>query len=954
MIIKINFFDDEMSMSLENLIQNYSVHEGELEFSILNTRSRTFHIPRNNYAKFMIDYCRGIDNKQIIPLGEVSDKSREIPLIGYFRLIFNDMDSKTDDFDHELYTTSFLLAIVKAYQDTIFELFYENGDSGSEYIALLCLSKPVLNYSDESEGGELTMQKIRIQFPWCRMNKKFYQANFLPILKNNLSRSKLENYCIETMAIPIVEMMYDYKDVIPLYGSEDSGSIIKLIGGVINDKDIEDNNVASSEMFKYFSWSTIKPKQHQYFQRCKAPFHGIDQLDYPPEYWAPIILSSDFYDRLLQPRDGIVSKGIKKPIHNPLTFEDVVDSEDPKDLLFDLTKILSRDRFKDICFWKELGEIAYKTFDAHPEMSSHKKNPDNEGFKWWVQMSLISESGFTEHDCLRYWKLINKEKIRLTVKRIAEYALQDNPVRYKEWHSIWVRKAYDNMFEDCSDEKMGRAFYRLHWLKFIFTSRGSKSSEKWYMFDLTRLIATNSSRIESEIKGLFRSNMASILSEYSTKMRNTNVSETVQRELSRMCSKISATISETEKNGVKTKIVRSASLFFEVPDFYNFKDKDPYLTGASNCVIEARDDEIYHRRGYIEDYITKNTHVPYYPDFGFDNPEVRRVQEIVDQIFVYNQEVIRFFWIFLASLLRGRNAEKHINIFIGDGDNGKSIILKMIKSCLGDYSIDFPSEILTCKNKGSSGSANPEISQAEGSKVAFISELNNDEKFASGPPKKYSGGDTIFNRGLYESGGSIEQTWKIIIATNIMMEFENADKALMERILVFPFAGRFMDEAPRELSEQIRTRQFPMDRNLENQIGMLTPAMLFLMAYHYKEYRSVKMKTIIPTVMKDYLEEYWLTHDIYLTFIDEVLIKHYDVDQSMRKIKREEPSISVKDVKNVFVTWFKERYSNSKKPMPTMQMIGTCLADPKRLGSARQDRKWGGISLKPEYIESED
>lgn len=918
-----------MTSSISGSFDKYIVPDGQIPF--INMQSnQTFKIYKRSFGKFMMDYSRYIETGQILDIGQNLGDFKNIPVILNFRFKFNSYEG-FDGMEHNFYTETFLLFLVYQFQ-LILEKNYNISEQKHETRAIICLALPFLE-------NDITYQDIRIQFPWAVVDQKFFLKKLIPEYKKAIDKSK--EYLIEEIYGKISDALI-LNRYIGLYGSDNSWKEVRYLPFL--DSDIY-NYQRSGKEYSYLDIKNLDPFSHSIFTKNNISTDEYRRTSYGPKFYLPFILSLDYYTNPLTGKNGTEELHVKKKI-------EAVDSDYPEDILLNLGTLINPAKYQDEYFWKEMGRIAYKTFKAQPEKLYNNTEIKNKGFIWWWDQTYNSQNGKSKKDCIEFWNQIKENDLYASVKRVAEYIKIDSYEIYKQWKTDWVNKAIGKLKFNITDEKMARIFYRINWLKFLFVN--SDETKRWFIFNKNIIRRSNIQEVNQKISKKLSKYLNNYMSSIIDILKNTDVDSDSENVLKyeQEKSNIQKSIMNIQQVVFKNKIVKESENFFICQDFYTYKDKNPYLLGTSNSIVEAREYDIHTRNGFIEDYITKSTLIPIQEGLSEESEEVKKVQEIINQIFLYDKEIVDYFWLFLASLLRGKNAEKRLNFFIGNGDNGKSIILKMINAVFGDYSVTLPQAILTANEKTSSGSATPELAQAEGSRIATITELNNDQKLGSGAPKRLSGEDALYSRGLYKEGRSITQTWKIIIATNIMPRFQNPDKALFDRVMIFPFDANFSDYYPESLEKRIEKGIFPKDLDLENKIPNLAPALLYLMCKKYPDYRKYGLKKNIPLKIKQNINSYWDESDIYRNFIITALEQYFVEEENYLKPDTRY-QVRVNEVMDAFITWFN---INEFKNIDTKPNIRGYLSDPKRLGP--WDRKingWYGIRISEEFItKSED
>ena len=138
----------------------------------------------------------------------------------------------------------------------------------------------------------------------------------------------------------------------------------------------------------------------------------------------------------------------------------------------------------------------------------------------------------------------------------------------------------------------------------------------------------------------------------------------------------------------------------------------------------------------------------------------------------------------LGYILIGGNPNK-IGIFlVGKRDSGKTTMVKALQAALGSYATTFqPSAVF----KDNSGGNNPELGNLLHCRGIFSSEAGS-QRIHANPFKRNTGGDKISVTRKYANEQIIgEPQFVPVVATNQPPTVEDADEALIKRILVLRF-----------------------------------------------------------------------------------------------------------------------------------------------------------------------
>jgi phage/plasmid-associated DNA primase len=589
---------------------------------------------------------------------------------------------------------------------------------------------------------------------------------------------------------------------------------------------------------------------------------------------------------------------------------------DPKIMIQNLLPILSLDRFKVEPFWKEVGQILYNTFGGH-----------DQGLELFISYS--SKCSVPERDaaaCTKYYRTLSPNY--LTVKTIAWYARHDNPKMYETWHAHWLRPALFESFSLIHDD-VAQVVYRVFWLEHIWVG-----GSRWYHFRNHRLIEEKE---ESDLRRDITNKLIPIFKRLRAEYEAVSSSETtaVNRKLAESTIKnISALIEKLGNHAFKSIIIKAARQLFEVTDFDRIKDSDPNKTGWANCVIACSGEHAYAIDGKLEDFITKSTFCPYRSDLHWEHPLVKKLLTWFGQMFP-DPDLKHYVLKDMASQLYGRNAEKLLRAWCGEGNNSKTMLAKCMQSWLGLYCVDFPPTFLTGKQIGSSG-PNPELAQAHGAHTGFIPETEDDEKIREGTAKRATGGDRQFARMCNENGGPMEMMVKLILMCNKIPEFTSITKALRNRFIYIPFLSTWADDAPEALEAQYATRTFKNDPFFDAQLPELGQALGWVAVQYYHYYKVEGL--VQPRIVTEYTERHWEENDPMAGFIGERLQQVYlDADRKLIDTSR---SLTASEIYPVFKAWFAQNY-------PGVQVItqpSFKVSLQQHLGP-QTNRRWCGIAL---------
>ena len=161
----------------------------------------------------------------------------------------------------------------------------------------------------------------------------------------------------------------------------------------------------------------------------------------------------------------------------------------------------------------------------------------------------------------------------------------------------------------------------------------------------------------------------------------------------------------------------------------------------------------------------------------------------INSIMLDDVENIHYLQRILGYTLSGSLKARSFFIFFGNGKNGKSIIMLLMKAVLNSSYKQIMKEVFIQTNK----SSHVETMEVKGARMCVLNELNCDEKINESLVKSLTGGDPISARPLYKDVITFQPIAKIYICTNNKPNFNGDDQACIDRVKLIPFNARFVE-----------------------------------------------------------------------------------------------------------------------------------------------------------------
>jgi len=493
---------------------------------------------------------------------------------------------------------------------------------------------------------------------------------------------------------------------------------------------------------------------------------------------------------------------------------------------------------------------------------------------------------------------------------------------------------------------LGMFSSRLFWQKFLCTQRGGAGTPAWYKMDQgSHYIRPVEG--DSEVSGEVGSTISLIVETFHKRLETftshitrkikTAVSnkriddidkhylETLKDTLSEFlkeCKSIKIVVNSDQ--GLKSIIKQMTnSKLLSCFNFGEIENSNPSFMAFTNGIVDMGDggETISFRAGKLEDFITKSTNMAMpiggkVKDFSGqglkrnvtsiyseNHPDVLFLNKYLSEAFP-EHDLQHFSEKFLTSIYYGENLDKLCALFVGRlGNNSKSIIISILEFMFGDYSFNLPPESLAVNKFKSGGAASPELAQGDGARLAVAPEPAGDLELDAGLIKRITGGDRVFTRKLFENGQSKLQQYKVIIPCNDPPDLSSLDTASKNRFLIIPFLSTWTHEA-RHLTykEQTEKRTFRINPHFKVHIPRLARALAWKLFHKYEVYKQEGLVNR-PEVVKEYLLDYWKKIDLFLDFIEEVVVKE----------ESSESKLLVADLYKEFISWFISSNPSSKQ-----------------------------------------
>jgi P4 family phage/plasmid primase-like protien len=847
-----------------------------------------YNVERPDLEEFWTYYCDKVYSEGENFMSGLSEKP------GAYMPVLADIDiqiSAEDDVEYTkiLYTSEQLKSVVQIYIDILKYIIKD-----FEYDNLVCF---VLEKKNCYVNGPVVKSGFHLHFPFLFMSAIDQDIHLIPRIVKEVENRELFKNLIQHSG-DVIDKGVIKKHWL-MYGSrKDMKKEAYKLTKIFN---YDGNEISLEKAMKSHSIFDANEDIIQLFQTSSSNLNSTKQNSTKPlDYYLPRILSVNSLNRpIFSVREGI-EVIVKQKMIKVKEIKGIVENvpiAEAVEISKRLTDCLSIKRASDYDSWIEVGWILYNIGEGCLE-----------SLDIWINFSKKTTRGnFNEAYCVHEWNKMYKSNY--TLGSLKHYAAMDSPEGYGKFLLDEKNKRIKDSLNG-GHYDLARQLYDVYGQTHVCASL---EKDLWFEYKNHRW-----SRDEKGME-LKRKIAACLIPRYKDAAKqkideidvidedNQETLSTVVEDNGRVTGsikKIQSLIGSLNTSGFKASVMKECQELFFNNEFFKKLDDNPYLLGFNNGVLDLKTCSF--RPGKPEDYISYTTGYDY-KEYNSDDIEIQDIEHNLEKIFV--DPILReYFVTYAATLLRGGNFQKTFVVMSGEGDNGKSVIIEIIEKALGDYCIKFPTTLLTGK-RAQSSAANPELDRVHGRRFAVMQEPDGKDVINAGMLKELTGNDSMYVRGLFKDGREIRIMFKLALICNKLPRLSADDQATWNRVRVLTFESCFPKDqslVPKSYEEQKEKKMFPRDNDFTEKIPHMRAPFLWYILQRYKSLRNIKLSELVdPPKVTEATRAYRENNDYYLQFINENIKKDFSPENN---------GLTLTEVYNTFIEWFKNTYTNSKCP----------------------------------------
>lgn len=305
-------------------------------------------------------------------------------------------------------------------------------------------------------------------------------------------------------------------------------------------------------------------------------------------------------------------------------------------------------------------------------------------------------------------------------------------------------------------------------------------------------------------------------------------------------------------------------------------DKDSYLFNTVSGYIDLNNGHL------MQHQASKKMSRMSFSEYNLD-AECPNWKQFLNEIFQGDQELIDYLQRAVGYSMSGDISEQMMFILVGNGQNGKSVLLNVLNDVMGTYAMNIQPQTIAVKN--GMQTANSDVARLKGARFVTTTEPNKGMRLDEGTVKQLTGDDKVTARFLYGKEFEFDVEFKIWMATNYKPIITGTDDGIWRRMAIIPF--------------EYKIPKHKIDKKLTSKLKAELSGILNWCIDGYQMWREKGLDE--PQIVTDQRDEYRSEMDIVYSFVKDKCITN--------------PLASVKksDLWETFQDWIK--YNNEYDKM---------------------------------------
>ena len=455
----------------------------------------------------------------------------------------------------------------------------------------------------------------------------------------------------------------------------------------------------------------------------------------------------------------------------------------------------------------------------------------------------------------------------------------------------------------CGEWDLANVLYQLYKYEFICVS---PECNVWYQYKNNRWKRVDSGitlrrAISEELRDVYHQksmiHWGANSNDINTteQLNNLDQEETEEKKVNSRSRRILSIMQRLTRTTDKQHIMKEAQELFYDPEFLDKLDMDINLLCFRNGVFDFKEKAF--RNGRPEDHLSMCTNIDYVQLDPFTHqPIMDEINSFMCQLFP-EPALCNYMWDHLASTLVGTTANQTFNMYVGNGRNGKSVLVQLMTEILGEYKGDVPLSLVTAE-RTKIGGVSPEIVDLKGKRYAVMQEPKKGDKMNEGIMKQLTGKDPITGRGLFVPKPlTFIPQFKLVVTCNNLLEVNSMDHGTWRRIRAVPFKSLFTENPVQD--DEMKPYQFAIDPFIDEKFDSWKEVFMAMLVKRVCETEGIVKDCEIVTERSD---QYRNEQDSISSFVKNMIVKE------------EGGQITKTGINQAFKLWFNDNIGGGKQP----------------------------------------
>ena len=236
-----------------------------------------------------------------------------------------------------------------------------------------------------------------------------------------------------------------------------------------------------------------------------------------------------------------------------------------------------------------------------------------------------------------------------------------------------------------------------------------------------------------------------------------------------------------------------ASVLYPISDAGESWDSNPWLLGCDNGVVDLRTGVLH--PGRPDDLITMTTGVAY------DRDAICPLwKQFLSEVFDDDQELVDFIQRAIGYSISGDTREQLLFLACGNGANGKSTLLEVMRAALGDYAANTPFSTFELNRSIQTN----DLAALASRRLVTAVETAEARQLNEARVKAVTGGDPVTARFLFREFFTYTPTYKVWLAMNHKPIITGSDEGIWRRVRPIPFNVSFLGREDKTLHAMLK------------------------------------------------------------------------------------------------------------------------------------------------------